>query len=204
MGQGALEVVVRMFPAVVRLQAGYRRYGTGFLASFQGRHYIVTACHVLQHRSTAEYDKVTFLYSGTGKRREVPLSEVVDMGGLLQHKDLDVALLPVRELPPDIKVTVFELVSRSVVTNATVSIIHHPNGDIAKVGTCATVMAAEEARVFHPLKTDKGSSGAPVFVAKGGEAHVVAVHCGAEESGEKRNYGAPIGKVVAWLEETLA
>ena len=34
------------------------------------------------------------------------------------------------------------------------------------------------------------------------EAHVVAVHCGASGKGE--NYGAPIGKVVAWLEKTLA
>ena len=92
-------------------------------------------------------------------------------------------------------------------SNATVSIIHHPNGDIAKVDSGAKVTATTAARVFHALETDDGSSGAPVFVAKEGEAkemeaHVVAVHCGA--SGKGGNYGAPIGKVVAWLEETLA
>jgi V8-like Glu-specific endopeptidase len=124
------------------------------------------------------------------------------MSGLLQKKELDVAVLPVTALSQDIEAPVFELAPRSMASNATVSIIHHPHGDIAKVDTGAKVTAIEATRVFHALETDDGSSGAPVFVAKEGEAHVVAVHCGASVEG--KNYGAPIGRVVAWLEKTLA
>lgn len=203
MSRCAIEVVVKTFPAVVRLLVGFNGYGSGFLGRNKGRLYLVTAYHVVKEQVEEQGSnvEVTLSYTKVGIGRSHPLAEVVNMDGMVADEGLDVAVFPVAmTLAAEVHDAALELSQQSVVSGQKLCIIHHPGGDAAAVDAGAKVTAVDSRRVHYSLETAKGSSGAPVFTVVEGSAKMVAVHLGGNDG---RNYGVPMTSVMGWLEPLL-
>jgi len=166
--------------AVARIQIGQAGgagggYGTGFLV---GPRLLLTNHHVLPSAEVAAISRAQFDYQLRldGQLRPGTLIELDPAGFYLSDRDLDYALVAVREHPELASFGWIPLIEEQgkLLVGEWVNIIQHPNGEPKQLAIRENRVVDELDRHLHYLTdTAPGSSGSPVF---NDQWEVVALH----------------------------
>jgi hypothetical protein len=150
--------------------------GTGVLVD---RHHLLTCKHVFERISDRGLDRawVRFGYK-TGKYGvelgEVYELEIKSINNSVTQSDhsLDYALVRIFGKP---EYRTAPLSNSWLNTTQNVLIIHHPRGEPVQISDVGQIVDVDKEYIQHNIKTDYGSSGAPIFDLSW---HIVAIHRG--------------------------
>jgi hypothetical protein len=150
--------------------------GTGVLVD---RHHILTCKHVLERIFDKGLDRTWVRFGYKTGKYGVELGEVfeLDIKSLASHETrsnnaFDYALVRIFGEPRFRPA----LLSNSLLnTTQNVRLVHHPRGEPLQISDVGQLVQVDKEYIKHNVKTDYGSSGAPIFDL---DWHVVAIHRG--------------------------
>lgn len=165
--------------------------GTGVLV---GRQLLLTCKHVFERILENGLDRawVRFGYKAgrygteTGDLFEVDIRDV-SLSDAQSNDTLDYALVRIAGKPEYRTALLF---NGQLSAAQSIRLIHHPLGEPAKISDVGQIVQANKDYIKHNIKTDYGSSGAPIFDQNW---HVVAIHRGALTPGRSPTPGISEG-----------
>ena len=142
--------------------------GTGFLVK---KDLLITCYHVLRNHTQAW---VRFNYNSQNTARDTDAFAIaIDLNFVSYSgiNDFDYALVRLERPPTQI---ISSLSQKEINTDDIISIIHHPNGELATVSPPGKITEVGQT-ILHNIPTEHGSSGAPIFNQSW---EVIAIHRG--------------------------
>jgi Trypsin-like peptidase domain/Effector-associated domain 8 len=151
--------------------------GTGILV---GRQLLLSCKHVFERIFDNGLDQAWVRFGYKTGRYGVELGEVfkLDLKTIANHnvqsdQALDYTLVEIVGKP---EYPVALLSNDPLNTKQNIRIIHHPQGEPVQISDIGQIVQVDKEYIKHNIKTDYGSSGAPIFDLSW---HVVAIHRGA-------------------------
>lgn len=167
--------------------------GTGVLV---GRQLLLSCKHVFERIADNGLDSAWVRFGYKAGKYGVEIGELfeVDMRDVSSHpqsdRALDYALVKIIG-KPEYPTTL--LYNGLLSDSQNIRLIHHPRGEPAQISNVGQVIRANKGYIKHNIRTDYGSSGAPIFDQNW---RVVAIHRGLLNSGRSAgpsiNEGLPL------------
>ncbi|MCW5316782.1 serine protease [Nostoc sp. KVJ3] len=143
--------------------------GTGVLV---GKNLLLTCNHIFS-KTQVRQAWVRFNYNADSRQLDNDLFEV-DMTFVSYHNRPDYALVKIKDNPQQQK-AIFINETSILDNDQDVRIIHHPQGNPVIISDFGQITQVGEDYIDHNVKTDDGSSGAPIFNR---QWELIAIHQG--------------------------
>ncbi|MDZ8259553.1 trypsin-like peptidase domain-containing protein [Nostoc sp. ChiQUE01b] len=156
--------------------------GTGVLV---GKNLLLTCNHIFSKTQVTQA-WVRFNYNADNRQLNKDLFEL-DMTFVSYHNRPDYALVKIKDNPQQQKA-----ISRNETLNSgqDIRIIHHPQGNPVIISDFGQITQVGEDYIDHNVKTDDGSSGAPIFNC---QWELIAIHQGNPGIGRNGTLGSTGG-----------
>ncbi|MEH1966902.1 trypsin-like peptidase domain-containing protein [Nostoc sp.] len=155
--------------------------GTGVLI----KHNLFLTCNHIFSKSQVQKAWVRFGYKTGNYQSE---KNVLELDIITNHSRLDYALLQIKAQTQHQAISLNE--SSILDSGQEIRIIHHPQGNPLVISDLGQIMQVGEDYIDHNLKTDHGSSGAPIFNR---QWELIAIHQGNVGIGRKFEPGSTGG-----------
>lgn len=143
--------------------------GTGVLV---GKNLLLTCNHIFS-KTQVRQAWVRFNYNADSRQLDNDLFEL-DMTFVSYHNRPDYALVKIKDNPQQQKAIFINEIS-ILDSGQNIRIIHHPQGNPVRISDFGQITQVGEDYIDHNVKTDDGSSGAPIFNR---QWELIAIHQG--------------------------
>ncbi|MDM9581067.1 trypsin-like peptidase domain-containing protein [Nostoc sp. GT001] len=143
--------------------------GTGVLI---GRNLLLTCNHIFS-KTQVRQAWVRFNYNADSRKLDNNFFEL-DMAFIIYHNRPDYALVKIKNNPQQQK-AIFINETSILDSGQDIRIIHHPQGNPVIISDFGQITQVGEDYIDHNVKTDDGSSGAPIFNR---QWELIAIHQG--------------------------